>query len=107
LHHVALKWAQPAFAELMMRTPIHPNPKTNIGRMLATKTVVHVPDLAAQPAYIEQREPGIVAAVEVGQMRTVLAVPMLRESELIGAIILARNEVRPFTDKQIALVESF
>ena len=107
LHHVALKWAQPAFAELMMRTPIHPNPKTNIGRMLATKTVVHVPDLAAQPAYIEQREPGIVAAVEIGHTRTVLAVPMLRESELIGAVILGREEVRPFTDKQIALVKNF
>jgi hypothetical protein len=37
LHHVALKWAQPAFAEILMRTPIHPNPKTNFGRMLATK----------------------------------------------------------------------
>ena len=107
LHHVALKWAQPAFAELMMRTPIHPNPKTNIGRMLATKTVVHVPDLAAQPAYIEQREPEIVAAVEIGHTRTVLAVPMLRESELIGAVILGREEVRPFTDKQIALVKNF
>ena len=107
LHHVALKWAQPAFAELMMRIPIHPDPKTNIGRMLATKTVVHVPDLAAQPAYIEQREPGIVAAVEIGHTRTVLAVPMLRESELIGAVILAREEVRPFTDKQIALVKNF
>ena len=60
LHHVALKWAQLPFAELMMRTPIHPHPRTNVGRMLATKAVVHVPDLAAQPAYIEQREPGIV-----------------------------------------------
>jgi GAF domain-containing protein len=90
-----------------MRTPIHPNPKTNVGRMLATKTVVHVPDLAAQPAYIEQREPGIVAAVEVGRIRTALAVPMLRESELIGAVLLAREEVRPFTDKQIKLVQNF
>jgi hypothetical protein len=63
LHHVAVKYPQkPAFAELLRRTPIHPNPKTNVGRMLATKEAVHVPDLAAQPAYIEQREPGIVAA---------------------------------------------
>ena len=81
-HHVALKWAKPAFAELMMRTPIHPNPKTNMGRMFRTKTVVHVPDLAAESAYIEQREPGIVAAVEIGHTRSVLAVPMLRGFEL-------------------------
>ena len=107
LRNVAVKWAQPAFAELLMRTPIHPNPKTNVGRMLATKTVVHVPDLAAQPGYSKQREPGIVAAVEVGRIRTQLAVPMLRENELIGAVILAREEVRPFTDRQIELVKNF
>jgi transcriptional regulator with GAF, ATPase, and Fis domain len=107
LHHVALRSARPAFAEILKRTPIHPNPKTNICRMLTTKTVVHVPDFAAEPAYIEQREPGIVAAVEVGHIRTVLAAPMLRENELIGAIVLAREEVRPFTDKQIDLVNNF
>jgi hypothetical protein len=67
LHHVVHRQARPAFAEVMKRTPIYPDPKTNVGRMLVTKTVVHVPDLAAQPAYTEQREPGIVAAVEIGR----------------------------------------
>ena len=75
--------------------------------MLATKSVVHVADLAAEQAYIEQRAPAIVAAVELGGVRTVLAVPMLKENELIGAFILSRQEVRPFTDKQIALVTNF
>ena len=107
LHHVVHRQARPAFAEVMKRTPIYPDPKTNVGRMLVTKTVVHVPDLAAQPAYTEQREPGIVAAVEIGRARTFLAVPMLKENELIGAILLAREEVRPFTDKQIGLVQNF
>jgi hypothetical protein len=85
---------RPAFAELMKRIPIYPNPKTNVGRMLVTKAVVHVPDLAVQSAYTEQREPGIVAAVEIGHVRTFLAVPMLREGELIGAILLARELCR-------------
>jgi class 3 adenylate cyclase len=109
LHHVAIRWSKPkpAFAELMMRTPIYPNPKTNVGRMLVTKKVVHVPDLAAQRAYFEQREPGIVAAVEIGRVRTALYVPMLKENKLIGAILFGREEVRPFTDRQIALVENF
>ena len=75
--------------------------------MLATKTVVHVPDLAADPAYTEQREPGIVTAVEVGHIRTALYVPMLKENELIGAFTLGHEEVRPFTEKQIALVQNF
>ena len=107
LHHVAVKSLEPAFADLLRRTPIHPNPKTNFGRMLVTKKAVHVPDLAAQPAYIEQREPGIVAAVEIGRLRTVLYVPMLRESELVGAITLGSGDARPFTDKQIELIENF
>ena len=101
------KWAQPAFAEAMMRTPIHPNPKTNIGRMLATKTVVHVPDLTAEPAYIKQRDPGIVAAVEIGHMRTVLACPNAKGERADRCRYLARKEVRPFTDKQIELVRNF
>jgi hypothetical protein len=86
LHHVAVKSQKPAFAELLIRTPIHPNPDTNVGRMLVTKREVHVPDLAAQPAYIEQREPGVVSAAEIGRVRTALYVPMLKESGLIGAI---------------------
>ncbi len=102
-----LQGALPAFAEFVQRTPIYPNPNTNVGRMLTTKAVVHVADLAAEPAYIDQREPGIVAAVEVGGVRTLLAVPMLRENELIGAFILAHREVSPFTEKQIALVTGF
>ena len=51
--------------------------------------------------------PQCVAAVELGGVRTVLLVPMLKENELIGALALFRQEVRPFTDKQIALVTSF
>ena len=75
--------------------------------MVATKAVVHVADVAAEPGYIEQRDPAVVAAVELGGVRTILAVPMLKENELIGAFTLYRQEVRPFTDKQIALVTNF
>jgi two-component system, NtrC family, sensor kinase len=107
LHHVAARWPKPAFAELLMSTPIHPHPKTNMGRMIRTKSVVHITDLAAESAYIEQREPGIVAAVEIGGVRTLLAVPMLNENGLIGAILLAREEVLPFTDKHIEFMQNF
>jgi len=74
--------------------------------MLGTKSIIHVADLAAQPAYAE-RVPQTVAAVELGGVRTFLAVPMLKDAELIGALALSRQEVRPFTDKQIALVQNF
>ena len=75
--------------------------------MVATKAVVHVADAAAEPGYVEQHDPAAVAAVELGGQRTALYVPMLKESELIGAFTLSRQEVRPFTDKQIELVQNF
>ena len=49
----------------------------------------------------------MVAAVELGGVRTFLVVPMLKENELIGAVFVARQEVRPFTDKQVELVQNF
>src|SRR5450756_1113640 len=68
--------------------------------------MVHIVDVMADPAYIGG-EPVFVAAVQLGGFRTLLAVPMLKESELIGAFSIYRQEVRPFTDKQIELVSNF
>jgi hypothetical protein len=75
-----------------------------LDRILATKTTVHVADVAAEPIYTEEREPTIVAAVELGGVRTLLAVPFLKENEPIGAFAIYRKEIRPFTNRQIALV---
>ena len=75
-------------------------------RMARTKAVIHVRDLAAEQAYTD-RNPTTVAAVELGGVRTYLTVPMLKDDELIGGFALSRQEVRPFTDKQIALVTNF
>jgi transcriptional regulator with GAF, ATPase, and Fis domain len=69
--------------------------------------VVHIADFAADPAYTEQRDPGYVAAVELGGIRTLLVVPMLKKNELIGVFTVYRQEVRPFADKQMELVKNF
>ena len=98
----------PAFVEELRRFQyLRPSAVAPGGRMVATKSVVHLSDLAEEQAYIERTTPVFVAAVELGGVRTLLLVPMLKENELIGAFVLARQEVRPFTDKQIELVRNF
>ncbi len=107
LHLVATRNIPAAFADFRQRSPFRPSPENPIGRMVASKTVVHVADLAAEQRYIERRDPAIIAAVELAGIRTFVAVPMLKENELVGSFTIFRQEVRPFTDKHIALVTSF
>jgi GAF domain-containing protein len=103
---VALHNAPPAFADYVRRGVLHPGPNVPLSRMARTKQVVHVADITTEGAYIE-RDPLAVAGADLGGYRTLLAVPMLKESELIGGFVIFRQEVRPFTDKQIALVQNF
>jgi GAF domain-containing protein len=101
----ALHNAPPAYAKIW-EEPIVPGPKTGLGKLARTREVVHLPDLAAESAYAE-RDPLRVASVELAGARTFLAVPMLKEEKLVGAIIIYRTEVRAFSEKQIGLLTSF
>ena len=106
LRLVATHNTPPAYAQLRRSLPFRPGPETATGRMMATKSVTHVADLALEPGYVG-RDPLFVEGVEVGGIRTLLSVPMVKENELIGAFSIYRDEVRPFTDKQIELVKNF
>jgi two-component system NtrC family sensor kinase len=96
----------PAFAALRARTPVHPHPQSGLAAVVNTHQVAHIHDVRNSPAYLAGA-PGAVEMADVAGARTIVVVPMLRENELIGAISIYRREVKPFTDKQIALVENF
>jgi signal transduction histidine kinase len=105
--HVAEHGTPPAFVELRQHEPlIRPGLNAPLGRLVETKQVVHVADLTVDRGYID-REPGPVSLVDLAGARTLIAVPLLKENELIGCIGIYRQEVRPFTARQIELVKSF
>jgi len=94
------------YAEYLNREPIRAGPATGLGRLASTKQTIHIIDTLAEQAYAD-RDPFRVATAELGGARTLLNVPMLKDEELIGAIGIYRQELRPFTDKQIELVTNF
>ena len=102
----AMLGVPPAFAEFWQRGPQRPSRQTAFGRTIETRQTVHIVDVTKDPAYIGE-EPVFLAAVKLGGFRTILNVPMLKENELIGIFAIYRQEVRPFTDKQIELVSNF
>ncbi|MGA8756662.1 MAG: GAF domain-containing protein, partial [Stellaceae bacterium] len=103
---VSLHGAPEAYVEFMTREPIRPGPHTGLERLVRQQQLVHIADLSAEQAYRE-RDPLRVASVELAGMRTFLAVPLVKEDALLGAFVLYRQEVRPFSDKQIALLQNF
>ncbi|HET7382842.1 MAG TPA: GAF domain-containing protein [Pseudolabrys sp.] len=85
---------------------IHFSPDVPLGRVALTKQLVHVADIRDEPGYAKGFRP-IVRLADTGGARTLVAVPMHKDNDLVGAIIIYRQEIRPFTDKQIELVKNF
>ena len=111
LRAVALYGAPLAYVEERRRNPIiHPilTPQTALGRAVATKQTVQIADALEEPNYFDA-PPGYTGTqlAKLAGARTILAVPMIKENELMGAVVIYRQEVRPFTDKQVELMTNF
>jgi two-component system, NtrC family, sensor kinase len=103
---VAMHNPPPAYAAARKDSLIRPGPHTGLGRLMQTKQVVQITDMMDEEAY-KRRDPFAVVGVEKAGIRTLLAVPMLKDNELVGAISIYRREVQPFSKKQIELVQNF
>ena len=97
--------APEAFAAYLREEPIYrPKPETGLGQLLRTKRFFHFEDIAAVPTYGDKlRE----ATIKLAGARSLIGVPLVKDNKAIGAIVIYRQEARPFTDKQIELVQNF
>jgi len=103
LHSASLEHAEVRRRPVVLRG-LHPD--VPLARMAQTKAVVHIADVRLEKSYFE-REPTFSEFVDISGARAVLIMPMLKENELIGAFVIYRLEVRPFSNKQIELVKNF
>ena len=102
---VALHNPPPQF-RMRLGQILHPHPDSGLAHVARTKQIAHIEDIRTQKPYLEGNQ-AIVELADLGGARTQLSVPLLKEDVLLGSMSIYRQEVRPFTDKQIELVQNF
>jgi len=104
----AMHGAPPAYADYLRKNPVMHDviPGTALGRIASERQAIQISDAENEKAYAEGT-PFYTGTIKLARARTIIAVPLLKDEELVGAIVIFRQEVRPFTDKQIELVTNF
>ena len=95
-----------AYVDASDTRSFRPHPKSSLGQVIANKEAHQILDLLDSPAYLDG-DPAVTSIVRNAGARSLVSVPMLRETELIGTISVYGQEVRPFSDKQIELLQQF
>jgi hypothetical protein len=103
---VAAHNVPPAYAEARRRGPFHPPPGGTFAEVIRTKRTVQLADFSATQAYAARHQ-AAVDAVELGGVRTTVAAPLLKDDVVIGIILIFRQEVRLFSDRQVVLLTNF
>ena len=94
------------YAETQLNKPFVPHPRGGLGTVAATHRSVHIKDIRTQEPYLEGN-PAVVAISDLAGARTIAIVPMLKDDNLVGTLAIYRQEVSPFTEKQITLLGNF
>jgi two-component system NtrC family sensor kinase len=106
VRQVAVYNAPSSYAVALETRSFRPHPKGGLGQAIRTKQAAHILDFRLNPAYLEGN-PAVVALCDRAGARTIVVVPMLRDAEVVGTIGVYRQEVRPFTVKQMELLSNF
>jgi two-component system NtrC family sensor kinase len=102
----ALRDIPEGFANFLRRGPVTPPPNTTLARSVRERNTVQIPNAAVTESY-RDGDPFVVAAVDLGGVRSVLSVPLVKDDLLLGIIGIYRQEVRPFANKQVTLLQNF
>ena len=104
----AMHGAPPAYADFLRRNSVIHSviPGTALGRIVSERQAIQIPDAENEKAYAKGT-PFYTGTIEFARARTIIAVPLLKDEELVGAIVIFRQEVRPFTERQIELLTNF
>ncbi len=83
---------------------VHPDPRSGLGTIVRTKKEIHIADIRSPTTFKDKMR---IATIKLAKARSLVAVPLLKDGEVVGAIAIYRQQVRPYTDKQVALLSNF